>query len=100
MHAGSFRRSLMGIRPCLPCLVTVLLCSVTLVWGQSSTGDINITVTDPSNAAVADAKIKITGMETGAAVRQLATNSSGLAQAALLNPGTYDIQVEKEGFKT
>jgi len=71
-----------------------------LVKGQSSTGDINVTVTDASDAPVADARITIAGAETGAIVRQLNTSSSGLAQAALLNPGKYDIRVEKEGFTT
>lgn len=74
--------------------------SVALGCAQSSTGDINVMVTDPSEAAVVGAKITITGAEKGAVVRTLPTNNSGLAQAALLNPGTYDIRVEKEGFKT
>ena len=70
------------------------------VWGQSSTGDITVTVTDASDAAVSDARIMIAGAETGAVVRQLTSSSSGMAQASLLNPGKYDIRIEKEGFKT
>jgi len=80
--------------------VAVCLFTGQLLWGQSSTGDINITVTDATDAAVPDAKITITGTETGAVVRQLATNTSGLAQVSLLNPGTYEIHIEKSGFKT
>ena len=70
-----------------------------LLWGQSSTGDINVTVTDASDAAVEGANITIKGVQTGALVRQLKSNTSGLAQASLLNPGSYEIRIEKEGFK-
>jgi Carboxypeptidase regulatory-like domain len=70
------------------------------LWAQSSTGEIDVSVTDATEAAVMDAHVKITGAETGAVVRQLNTNASGLAQVPLLNPGVYNITVEKEGFKT
>ena len=80
------------------CAVSV--CIGQLLCGQSSTGDINVTLTDASNAAVEGANITITGVQTGALVRQLKSNTSGLAQASLLNPGTYEIRIEKEGFKT
>lgn len=80
--------------------VAVCLFTGQLLWGQSSTGDLNVSVTDVTDAAVPDANIIITGVETGATVRQLKTNTSGLAQASLLNPGTYEVRIEKEGFKT
>src|SRR6266478_132652 len=70
------------------------------IWAQSSTGEIDVSVTDASDAAVVDARVTITGSETGALVRQLNTNTSGLAAVPLLNPGIYDIKVEREGFKT
>src|SRR5947207_7238300 len=77
------------------------LLSVTAgVWAQSSTGEIDVNVTDASEAAVMDARVTITGAETGALVRQLNTNATGLAAVPLLNPGIYDIKVEKEGFRT
>src|SRR6266566_1857729 len=70
------------------------------IWAQSSTGEIDVSVTDASDAAVMDARVTITGSETGALVRQLTTHASGLAPVPLLNPGIYDVKVEKEGFKT
>src|ERR1700730_16257595 len=85
------------------CLFAILAISVSLtpsMWAQSSTGEIDVSVTDASEAAIIDARVTITGSETGALVRQVPTNGTGLAQAPLLNPGTYDIKVEKEGFRT
>src|SRR2546427_4158418 len=85
------------------CLSAVLAISMSLapgMWAQSSTGEINVSVTDVSEAAIIDARVTITGSETGALVRQVSTNGTGLAHAPLLNPGIYDIKVEKEGFRT
>src|SRR5205085_8100763 len=76
------------------------VCVAPVVRAQSSTGEIDVIVTDPSQAAVTDARVTITGAETGAVVRQLDTNVSGSAAVPLLNPGIYDVKVEKEGFKT
>ena len=67
---------------------------------QTSKGEIDVTAVDASQAAVAGASVTITGSETGNIVRTLSTNASGLAAILLLNPGTYDIKVEKEGFKS
>src|SRR5712691_6439462 len=85
------------------CFFAFLTISVSLapgMWAQSSTGEIDVSVTDVSEAAIIDAGVTITGSETGALVRQVRTNATGLAQAPLLNPGIYDIKVEKEGFRT
>src|ERR1051325_1898819 len=70
------------------------------VWAQSSTGEIDVYVADSSEAVVGDARVTITGSETGALVRQLNTNALGLAPVPLLNPGIYDVKVEKEGFRS
>src|SRR5262249_14801065 len=51
-------------------------------------------------AAVADARITVIGSETGAIVRSVQSNAAGQAPIPLLNPGTYDIRVERDGFKT
>jgi hypothetical protein len=73
---------------------------ITPLLAQSSTGQIDVIVTDASEAIVSDARVTLTGSETGAVVRTLKTNESGLAPMPLLPPGTYDVKVEKEGFKT
>jgi hypothetical protein len=55
---------------------------------------------DATDALIADARVTLTGSETGAVVRTLRTNASGLAAIPLLHPGTYNIAVDKAGFKT
>ena len=69
------------------------------VFGQTSDGEIAITVTDPTGAVVPRATVTITGAETGNKIRTVATNESGLASAPLLPPGVYIIVVSANGFK-
>lgn len=80
------------------CISLIALLSP-LTIAQTSTGEISITVTDPTSAIVPGAKVSITGSNTSNLVRQLQTNGDGLAQAPLLPPGTYDIMVSASGFK-
>jgi hypothetical protein len=72
----------------------------TVLWGQSSTGQIDVAISDQSEAMVGDARITVTGAATGAVARTGRTNAAGMLAVPLLNPGTYDIKVEREGFKT
>ena len=81
-------------------VLAVLFCSLPTLRGQTSTGEIDVIVSDATEAVVSDARVTITGAETGAVVRTLDTNVSGIAAVPLLNPGTYDVKVEKEGFNT
>lgn len=67
-------------------------------YGQG-TASIVGTVTDPSGAAVASAKVTITQTETGF-VRSTATNATGSYAARELPIGLYNVQVEAAGFKT
>ena len=76
------------------------LASTTLLWTQTSTGEIDVAVSDASEAVITGARVTVTGAETGAVARTIVTNSSGLAAVPLLHPGTYDLRVEKDGFKT
>src|SRR5713226_3610626 len=66
---------------------------------QTSTGQIQVTVLDPTAASVPGARVQIVGEETGDMVRSLDTDETGTATAPLLRPGTYRIAVTKEGFK-
>ncbi len=76
----------------------VLLLPSTLV-GQAtvSTGSVNGTVTDPSGAAVAGAKVTITRVDTGTAI-DVTTNSSGFYNSGAVNPGNYKVRVRQSGF--
>jgi hypothetical protein len=67
--------------------------------GQSSTGEISITVSDAANALVVGAAVTIKGSNTGNVVRKLETSGQGLATGSLLPPGTYDVTVSAKGFK-
>src|SRR5215472_6461196 len=57
------------------------------------------TVTDPSGAAVADAKVTLTNTDTGV-VKVLTTNDAGQYTAVDIHIGHYDIKAEAGGFKT
>src|SRR5260370_34314872 len=81
-------------------LPVLFLAELTLLHAQSSTGELDVTVADATDALISDARVTVTGSETGAIVRTLKTNASGLAAVPLLNPETYDIAVEKPGCKT
>ncbi len=69
------------------------------LWAQGPTGSISGIVTDPQQAAVPKASLKATN-ETNGAVRHSDTGKSGAYSLALLPPGTYTIEVQKEGFRT
>jgi hypothetical protein len=66
-------------------------------WSQEVTAAIVGTVTDPSGAAVAGAKVTATSQERGLTFNA-ATNESGLYRIAQLPVGTYGLKVEKSGF--
>jgi len=82
------------------CASVLLLGLIPPLLAQSSTGEIDVTVIDESDAIISGARISITGSDTGALVRTMRTNATGLAAVPLLNPGTYDVKIEKEGFRT
>jgi hypothetical protein len=65
---------------------------------QTSTGQIDVTVLDPTGAVIPNARITVTGSETGNVARTLNTNAEGIATAPLLKPDTYDITVAATGF--
>ena len=66
-----------------------------LAFGQ--TGQITGLVSDPSNTAVPNAKVVVTNTGTGIR-REAASNDQGYYTVPLLNPGTYDLTVQKTGF--
>src|SRR5262249_3348118 len=64
----------------------------------STTGDIAGTVVDQSGAAVAGADVSLTSIDKGT-VQHGKTDSQGAYRFALLEPGTYDVHVESQGFQ-
>jgi hypothetical protein len=68
-----------------------------VAYGQE-TASIVGTVTDPTGAAVPDAKVTITNTDTGL-TRPAATNATGNYAARELPIGHYSVKVEVTGFK-
>ena len=69
------------------------------LFGQTSTGQIDVTIHDTSGAVIPKATVTISGSQTANRVRTLTSNDSGLAEATLLQPGEYDIAVTASGFE-
>jgi hypothetical protein len=88
-------------RICLLALVTAFLLASSSLSAQTtlSTGSIVGTVTDPSGAVVAGAKVVVTNTGTNQTV-SLTSNSAGAFSTGPLDPGTYNVQVSAKGFST
>ncbi len=85
------------LRLCLISLV-VLLFALTSV-AQIQNGQFAGVVTDPSGAAVPNAKVTVTNQGTGLAVNAT-TSATGAYTISELPPGSYKISIEAAGFKT
>src|SRR6185437_11461259 len=78
----------------------VLFASLVLAlgaWGQYN-ASIQGTVTDPSGAAVPNAKVTVTNQATGVST-QTTTSSTGSYTVGQLPPGNYTVTVEASGFQ-
>ncbi len=80
--------------------MTLLLVSVGALHAQTATGQLSITILDPSGTTVPNATVVITGSQTGNTLRTLKSNDRGIADAPLLPPETYNITASAPGFKT
>ena len=68
--------------------------------GRAQTqGGITGTVTDSSGAAIPGASVTVTNTATSG-TRNTTTNAEGLYTFPSLPPGTYELKVELQGFKT
>jgi len=77
-----------------------LLCSVSApgAFGQAVYGTILGTVTDPTGAAVAGAKVTVTS-QTKNVSTEATTNESGNYTVTHLIPDVYSVRIEGAGFK-
>src|SRR5215510_16436342 len=78
--------------------VVILLCSSAIGFAQDTLtkGEISGRVTDINGAAIANAKVTISG-QTGD--RTITANAEGVFEAVNLIPGVYKVKVEQTGFK-
>ena len=79
--------------------VFVALVCLPAAWGQQVTASITGRVTDPSGAAVANAKVTATSVERGTAYPST-TNADGYYNLPFLPVGMYNVKVENPGFQT
>jgi outer membrane receptor protein involved in Fe transport len=84
------------LRPFL-CTSIAFICCV-LVHGQAQTGEIRVQVNDSSGAAM-QASGKIANPTTGV-VQSFQTDAQGLYTVGKLPPGTYRLQISRNGFAT
>jgi hypothetical protein len=86
----------------LSLVLLLVVCAGSAVsgWAQStSTGTVAGSVTDPSGAVVADALVTLTDTATNIA-RPTTTNATGRYIYVDVNPGIYNLAVNKAGFET
>lgn len=79
----------------LACIATLLS---TMSWAQEARGSISGRVTDTSGAVVPGAQVTVTNTATNE-TRRLTTNETGYYEANFLDPSTYAVGVEAQGFK-
>lgn len=85
----------------LLCLLAYLACCLVSapIWGQTNSGSIQGTVTDPGGAAVQGATVTARNLDTGVAASTVTTDA-GLYSVPNLPPGRYSVSVEATGLKT
>src|ERR1700710_3003227 len=83
------------------CILTAVLLAVSSAfsWGQTITGSVNGTVTDPSGAVIPNARVIANNTETGVAT-ETTTNNDGIFNIRFLQIGNYKITVTAQGFAT
>ncbi len=80
-------------------LLTFMLAGTLTASAQSDRGTITGTVTDPSGAVVANAKVTATSLTTGE-VRETTTTDEGSYVFPEVKAETYKVTVEAQGFKS
>jgi len=80
-------------------LFLVLIATSPVIFGQTSTGEVNGTVSDPNGAVVNGATAKLINQATNIE-EQVKPNQNGYFTFVNVKPGRYVLRVEAPGFKT
>jgi hypothetical protein len=80
-------------------LLLLFLGSCNPAWAQRDLATVTGTVTDPSGAVVSGAQVTITDVSTGLSYT-VAADAAGVFVRPALKPGTYNLEVRAQGFKT
>src|SRR6266498_1305530 len=77
----------------------IALFAAAALYAQQDQGVITGLVTDPSGAAVPSARVIVIDRDTNES-RSAETSDTGTYTVGPLRVGTYDVHIEKQGFKT
>ena len=80
-------------------LAALVIVSNGRLRAQTSTATLSGSIHDPSNAVVAQAEVSITNLSTGLS-RKVESDEQGRYVFSNVEPGRYDVSVERAGFKT
>lgn len=80
-------------------LLTALITSTVMCFGQGVTGRIQGTVLDATGAVIPKATITVTNQDTGVSSKYT-SGEQGEYVANLLSPGNYKIEITTPGFRT
>lgn len=86
------------IRKKMTSLVGIVVLASAAMYAQTSTGSLSGSVTDPNGAVVPGAKVTATSTTTGGKLEMMTTDA-GLYVFPAVPVSTYNITVEKTGFK-
>jgi hypothetical protein len=80
-------------------ILAIAIVSASPMYAQVSGATLSGTITDPSGAAIAGAKVSITNKATGV-TRDVTTDAAGFYSAPNLLPGPYEVTGAASGFST
>jgi Carboxypeptidase regulatory-like domain/TonB dependent receptor len=80
-------------------LLFIWVAAIAATTLQAQDSQVSGQIRDASQAAIADAKVRLTRVETGDH-REVTSGNEGYYSFPLLLPGHYDLKVEKAGFET
>jgi hypothetical protein len=87
-----------SIRAAIGSLFLVLAVTVVTALGQTATGEVNGTISDPAGAIIPTASVKLINQATGIEAT-VSPNQNGYFTFVNVAPGSYILRVEAQGFK-